>query len=447
MPPAPATLARGGEKVIYSTTPLLETRPSLLETKHAAARKDDDCVQGGPLRGAEVGGGAATAAPPPTPTIAAPTTTTTIKPELVDHNNSGFLRLFNVRGSELLDAFRWVTDKKDYAWNEMQEPTKGCVHYVDEEEVLFEKIADKQQGKLEMSGEWEEIHGRGGFKSFRVETKEAYNVGAVVLIDVERIATGQGTLPAYWSAGVPEGDWPHRGEIDLLECPTNKPTLTSRLHTGEKLVKTKCDALTCAEGQYDFCDGHGKDFNHDCLSDVKQNKYGCGGDFHRLNGPKLNDAGGVLHAYSWTKKWIKVWQWARHEITEGLRWADESAVKQLADGSMPGAYATWSFEKDPSTGRVRCDYRKVGDQKFIINLTVCPAGPWVNGLMKNNDWTEGGGISSMQQGGSCEEYVRSEAGKKQWRHVNGGRMPNFIINYFRVYKVPDLGSDDHEAGG
>eukprot|EP00392_Amoebophrya_sp_AT5.2_P002332 g2337.t1 len=245
-----------------------------------------------------------------------------------DNNNSGLTRIFNVRGSEIVSSgiFKWATDKNDFNGDKdhpQQEPTFGSVHYVDEPDSLFEADKEKGQGKLEMSGEWTKNElGRGGFKSFRLETKEAYPVGAVVLFDAERIATGVGTLPAYWSNG--KGQWPDTGEIDLFECMSNQDTVHSMLHTGNGVVSGKCDALDKDESEIESIQFPPGSCNEKEKIKVDGKKkvdgYGCGGEFKRLSGPKLNQKGGALHAYSWTKKWIKMWHWERKDIPEGLRW-------------------------------------------------------------------------------------------------------------------------------
>eukprot|EP00392_Amoebophrya_sp_AT5.2_P007335 g7349.t1 len=160
--------------------------------------------------------------------------------------------------------------------------------------------------------------------------------------------------------------------------------------------------------------------NKDCINDGSSN-WGCGAHWNRVNGKDYNDAGGALHVLSWTKKWLKMWLWKRSEIPRGLKWNDVSELGKLADGTMPGAYAEWSFENG------RCSHKELTPHIYVINLTLC--GDWAGQDFNHN---------GKKGKDGCYQYIKNEA-KEEWKALNYGELPHFLLNSFRLYKVPDLG--------
>eukprot|EP00392_Amoebophrya_sp_AT5.2_P016343 g16603.t1 len=151
---------------------------------------------------------------------------------------------------------------------------------------------------------------------------------------------------------------------------------------------------------------------------------GCGGDFAGvMNSKGYNDAGGGLHAMSWTKDFIKMWLWPRKMIPKGLKWNDRSALKSLIDGSMPGPYVTFQLGVKPYV----CAPTELGKHWFIINLTIC--GQWAGGQFNYRG----------QRGvGACNAYIQGLA-KTEWPGLNYGEFPHFLINSFRLYTWAEVG--------
>eukprot|EP00392_Amoebophrya_sp_AT5.2_P012505 g12608.t1 len=190
----------------------------------------------------------------------------------------------------------------------------------------------------------------------------------------------------------------------------------STLHTGDRFVAhPTCRALIC----HDSKNPSSKDCtNPNCFTG--NGKFGCGGEWNRPNGKAYNDAGGALHVLSWTKKWLKMWLWKRNEIPKGLKWNDVSDLGKLADGTMPGVYAEWSFENG------KCSHAELKDHYFIINLTLC--GDWAGNVFNHN-----GGSAKH----ACYQYIKTEQARNEWRELNRGELPHYLLNSLRLYKVPD----------
>eukprot|EP00392_Amoebophrya_sp_AT5.2_P001760 g1762.t1 len=309
----------------------------------------------------------------------------------------GITETFAVRGDELLSS-------GTFHLAAIPEPTHGSVQYVNEPDLLFKALPETKQGKLIMDNKWTGT----GYKSFRFESKARFGPGTVILWDAERVPVGHGTWPAYWSTDA--ATWPNAGEIDMMEAVNMDTKMRSTLHTGTR-VPAPCHALKCHDA------GCPKQ-KHEC--EFNNSYDGCGGAWDRVNGKKYNDAGGALHAMSWTKKWVRMWLWERKDIPKGLLWSDVSELGKIADGTMEGVYAEWSFENGA------CDSSEFLDHYYVINLTLC--GDWAGKVFSYK------GKKGPQ---ACKDYIQN-TGPKEWPPLNYDEFPHFLLNSIRLYKVPDL---------
>eukprot|EP00392_Amoebophrya_sp_AT5.2_P012507 g12610.t1 len=307
--------------------------------------------------------------------------------------------IFAVRGDELLSSgiFHLAA---------MKEPTHGSVQYVNEPDLLFKALPETKQGKLIMDNKWTGT----GYKSFRFESTVRFGPGSVILWDAERVPVGQGTWPAYWSTDA--ATWPNSGEIDMMEAVNMDTKMRSTLHTGTR-VPAPCNAIKCHDAgcpKKTACDHVGPN----------NAGFGCGGAWDRVNGKKYNDARGALHAMSWTKKWVRMWLWERKDIPKGLLWSDVSELGKIADGTMEGVYAEWSFENG------MCDSNEILEHLYIINLTLC--GDWAGNVFN---------YKGKKGLAGCADYIKNDA-QQEWPPLNNGEFPHFLLNSIRLYKVPDL---------
>lgn len=91
------------------------------------------------------------------------------------------------------------------------DPTNGFVSYTGRDDSLISSSGDNAQ--MRVSTEQSTPNGR---PSIRIESKEAYDTG-LIIIDVKHMPGGIcGTWPAFWTYGP---NWPNGGEIGEQQQP------------------------------------------------------------------------------------------------------------------------------------------------------------------------------------------------------------------------------------
>ncbi|KAJ3548250.1 hypothetical protein NMY22_g1321 [Coprinellus aureogranulatus] len=232
------------------------------------------------------------------------------------------------------------------------------------EDFVFEAMPDPTHGRvtpLDPAGP--------GRSSVRLKSVMQY-VNHVAIFDIRHMPEGCGTWPAVWEVG---DNWPHQGEIDILEGVNDKGPNAVTLHTGEGCMMNRArqgqrtDSVVVEEN----CDVAAKG-NVGCptrLGDPKS------------YGPPFNANGGGHYAIERSPEFIKVWFWPR------------------GDGSIPGEVKKGAEVIDTDTwGEAAAFFpatdcpidKKFGPQNIIINLTFC--GDWA-GSVFNQDGCPGDCIS------------------------------------------------------
>jgi len=263
----------------------------------------------------------------------------------------------------------------------IDDPTHGRVEYVDESTARSLNLSYASDDHFIIRGDHttrlsaQQPKGR---KSVRIQSKKAYsNTGTVMVVDIRHMPTACGTWPALWTCGE---NWPHGGEIDLIEGVNNmSPNLVS-LHTAPGCQQPAARVQK------------GTPSSNDCNAYVNYNQ-GCG--VHISDdasfGPSFNAIGGGWYALERTTDEIKAWFWARNDPSVP---ADVSVrhhhSRGLLQAPIGGGDLLNGKPHHPDTLQVDTsqwgtpDVRFVKDQcdipghfkqeKIIINLTFC--GDW-----------------------------------------------------------------------
>jgi len=283
------------------------------------------------------------------------------------HNNPYVYQLMDkIRGEGFYDAFEWEN---------IPDPTHGRVNYVDKDTSVRENLTYTSGDAFVLRADsttYLDPAGPGR-NSVRLRSKKAYR-HHVAVFDINHMPTGCGTWPAVWEVGP---NWPHEGELDILEGVNDEGPNAATLHTGPGCVMP----------------GHreemfrGSRVQEDCDVAVNGNT-GCPVKFSTQSsyGPAFNAAGGGWYAMERAPKYIKVWHWARDDPTvpRDVVDADVEAVDTSAWG-MPQALF-------PNTS---CDFaRHFGEHNIVINLTLC------------GDWA-GTTYGNTQCPGTCVDLVNS----------------------------------------
>jgi hypothetical protein len=265
----------------------------------------------------------------------------------------------------LVDNFEGEGLLGDWDFYDKDDPTHGLVNYQDGNAAKSKGLAVVKDGLVVLSVD-DTTQLRPGDKrdSVRISSKKTYN-GGLFIADFEAMPVGCSVWPAWWSVGP---DWPSGGEIDVLEGVHNADTNQYTLHTGpgctlDSAVKATGKALgtTCASS--------GSDNSGCAFKDTDNRSYGKG----------FNDIQGGVYAHLWDSTGIKIWHFARGEIS-----AD------ITDGKPdPSSWPTPAAQFAASSCDVGSHFH---DHVLTIDTTLC--GDWAGATY------QGAGCP-----GTCEEAV------------------------------------------
>ncbi|KAJ8073947.1 hypothetical protein PM082_012229 [Marasmius tenuissimus] len=226
----------------------------------------------------------------------------------------------------------------------------------------------------------------------RITTKEAFDIGSLVILDATHIPYGCSVWPAFWTLGVGL-EWPDAGEIDVIEGINNLPFNQMAMHTTNGCFQAANGGQT------------GRTVNTNCtrpegclVQETKPNSFGV--DFAR--------AGGGAWALQFDVAGVFIWFWSRPDIPKSVSQAQKDSNLELSDWGAPSAAYRASA----------CDIRSFfKPQKLVINTSLC-------GL-----WAGVPDIYAQTCPGTCISQVFG----------NGANYANawWDISYVRVYRAVD----------
>ncbi|KAF9553937.1 hypothetical protein CPC08DRAFT_713314 [Agrocybe pediades] len=178
--------------------------------------------------------------------------------------------------------------------------------------------------------------------SIRITSKAAYGVGTLWIADIVHLPFGCSVWPALWSMGP---NWPHDGEIDIIEGINLMDHNQMALHTGPNC---KHDPLPATAQK-------GKPLQTDCsvdagctVQETTPNSYGAG----------FNQAGGGVFATQFDA--------AGPDVPKSITAATGTSDISIDDWGVPSA----SYPSGAS-----CDIGSAfGPQRIVLDITLC--GVW-----------------------------------------------------------------------
>ncbi len=266
------------------------------------------------------------------------------------------------------------------------DPTQGFVKYQTALQANAGSLAGYAHDAVYLGVDSKVSNPAEGRASTRVNTKKKYTKGLFVADIAHMPSSTCGVWAAYWTFG---DDWPHSGEIDIVEGVNRNRSTTYTLHTGEGCSFQQGDCNAPGDGTK-----------------------GCSApdDPTQLYGDAFNEAGGGVFATEWTSEAIRIWFFPR---------AGEATPGDLAAESPdPGAWGEPSATFSAGPG---CDIdRHFQEHQLVFNTALC--GQWAGKVF-------GSDPACAAQASTCEEFVGL--------HPDAFREAYWLINSVRVYQQQD----------
>lgn len=264
------------------------------------------------------------------------------------------------------------------------DPTAGFVQYVDAATANSTGLAGFADNGVYLGVDYQTANPASGRNSVRVTTTKAYTHGLIIADIAHQPAAVCGSWPAWWTFGP---NWPHSGEIDIIEGVNGQSNSSITLHT----------ASGCQFSQDSFS-------SVDCGS-PGDGSQGCGAQTGNTQdfGDGFNAIGGGVTAMQWTSDAIKVFFFPRGSIPADI------------DAGNPDP-STWGNPTASFSGG-SCDIdANFMNHNIVFDTTFC--GVWA-GKVWGDDPT------CSAKAATCEEYVGANPGDFQESY--------WLINYVKVF--------------
>jgi len=258
-----------------------------------------------------------------------------------------------------------------------------------------------------------------GRNSVRLTSKKTFNAGTLLVADVNHIPVGPGLWPAMWLLGT-GGEWPSRGEIDILEYVHDTPYNAMTLHTAPGCtVDNTTSSFSGNLGNANCNDGNGA---VGCPIHAPDTTSSLGQTFASA-GHAFNAQGGAVYVTEWTSSGIKIWAFARNAVPASLNAENPSTA------SFPTPLAAFAG--------AGCDFAAAfQDMTLIINTDFC--GDWAGKVWEVSGAKQATGVES------CDAYVA--------QHPEEFKEAYWEIASVKVYanekmpgENPDVGKEDFTA--
>ncbi|KIK68640.1 glycoside hydrolase family 16 protein [Collybiopsis luxurians FD-317 M1] len=259
----------------------------------------------------------------------------------------------------------------DFTVQNIADPTHGRVNYVDAATAARDNLTYASSTNFIARADFTTVLNPSGpgRNSVRLMSNKQYQLGTVLVANLNHMPEGCGTWPAFWTVGE---NWPNNGEIDIIEGVNNVGNNQGTLHTSSGCTMPSSRSQTGAALQ------------NDCNTAVNSNA-GCGVSFgSRSFGPSFNTNGGGWYAMELTSGFVKIWFWARGSSVPSDVSAGSSTINTDNWGT-PVAYF-------PNTSCSLSSH--FGPQNIIINLTFC--GDWAGAVYGSDNCPS-----------TCTDYVNN----------------------------------------
>lgn len=294
--------------------------------------------------------------------------------------NKTWTKVDMYEGQAFLDQWKFETYPNG-------DPTHGFVNYQSQADALNKKLAIVDGKTLTLAvDDFTPLKSGQNRDSVRISSKKTYNSG-LFIADFAAMPAACGAWPAWWSVGP---NWPHGGEIDVIEGVDVKGSNRMTLHTGDSCTIDRAQQTGKAAGTE--CKSSNGDNNGCGVIDPDPTSFGQG----------FNQAQGGVFAHEWLpESGIRIWHFQRSNIPSDIT----SGSPNPANWPAPAA----AFPASPG-----CDFAKqFTDHVLTIDTTIC--GDWAG---------SSGSYSASGCPGTCADIVANAANfaTAKWK-----------VNYIAVY--------------
>ncbi|MBW0488443.1 hypothetical protein O181_028158 [Austropuccinia psidii MF-1] len=296
----------------------------------------------------------------------------------------------SVQGNDLIDFFMFE--------NFATTSDGGVAQYVTGDEASKSGMVQVQGDSVRFNVDTTP-HVDGVRKSIRVSSKNAFNAGTMLIIDVEHMPAACGVWPALWTTAR-DGSWPEKGEIDIIEG-VNLLTYNSlSAHTKPGFVMEEngfSSKFLMSSDQKNNCDAKGTNDQGCGLSDPVNGTYGT----------PFNQAHGGVFVMDWTEKYITLFFFERGNIPEDIAAGNPSKTASWRQ-STPRAKFQDINGQSTSTYFI--------DHVLVLNTNLC--GQWPSDSWGTAPYSgQSTNCAEMTGHDSCSSYVLSsgdQLGEAYW---------------------------------
>ncbi|TNY24628.1 concanavalin A-like lectin/glucanase domain-containing protein [Rhodotorula diobovata] len=294
-------------------------------------------------------------------------------------------------GSSFFDQFDF------FSW---PDPTHGSVTYLTREAAVAKKLvaaSSTTRSAMMQIDRTSRLAVGAPRDSVRIESKEVYQPGSLIILDLKHAPYGPSVWPAFWMYNAP---WPDSGEIDVYEGVNSRNFNQYTLHTAPGCTRNLNTAMTgdTYGAPVDCNAGSG---SLGCtVFDRDPTSYGAG----------FNAAGGGVFAVLFAETGISIWRWPRAQVPTDVK---RGWPKWQLWGTPVAAW-------DGAT----CDTRQFfKNQKLTFDITTC--GDWAG---ETGTWHD----SYLSGPGVYPKYATCAAANAD---PAAFKEAYFEINYLKVYTV------------
>ncbi|BGP40272.1 hypothetical protein JCM10450v2_004252 [Rhodotorula kratochvilovae] len=278
------------------------------------------------------------------------------------------------------------------------DPTHGSVTYLTREAATAKKLVSvSSSGTAVLQIDRTSKLAVGAPRnSVRIESKEVYQPGSLIILDLKHAPVGPSVWPAFWMYNYP---WPESGEVDILEGVNSRTFGQYTLHTAPGCTRNPATKMTGDTAGVDNNCNSGGASNGCTVFDRDPSSYGAG----------FNKAGGGVFAVLFAETGISIWRWQRSKIPSDIK---NGAPRWKTWGTPVAAF-------DGSTCDTRSFFR---NQQLTFDITTC------------GDWA---GNQAVWQDASLSGPVYPKYKTCAAANADPAAFPEayFEVNYLKVFGV------------
>jgi hypothetical protein len=286
----------------------------------------------------------------------------------------------SVQGQDLLNFFHFETEDSS--------SQGGVAQYVSLDDAHSNSMAGIKNNVTYL-GVDTVAHSGSTRNSIRLSSKTLYNAGTMFVIDILHMPTGCGTWPSIWTVAR-DGDWPEKGELDIVEGVNNFLTNSMSAHTksGFELGESGFSAeFMLYDSDKNYCDACATDDQGCGLMDPDQTTFGS----------VFNDHHGGVFVMVWTDAEVSMYMFNRTALPS-----------DLAGGAPAPSTDTWGEPRalfKGVSGQNTTDFFQ--DHVLVINTNLC--GSWPEGVWSSDASYAGQAEScaTSTRKSTCAAYIES----------------------------------------